>query len=97
MPIDVTSENLILDEPLSSIELTTLLGGAQSPDMDNLHRLYASQIATLLWTHGLPEDRRNVVLGIALRRAEKDQGERETFMGVMRMILELLQTATQNS
>jgi hypothetical protein len=68
--------------------------------MHTLHSLYAAQIATILWTAEfdgpLEVDRRNVVVGIALRKSdgagsdELSQEEREVFRGVMDMLRDSL-------
>lgn len=90
-----------LPSPPAAIQLTTLLGSAPSDRMQTLHALYASQIATIVWavdSEGpLEIDRRNVVVGIALRKsgaAPEDEGlsqqEREVFVGVMKMLGDLL-------
>ena len=66
--------------------------------MQVLHSLYASQIATIIWTlesEGVMEaSRRSVVVGIALRKSTQSDGnlteaERETFLQVMSMLREL--------
>ena len=63
-------------------------------------RLYTAQIATIVWaaeSDGLLEvDRRNIVVGIALRKSDGGDGgglsqeDREVFIGVMNMLRELL-------
>jgi proteasome assembly chaperone 3 len=68
--------------------------------MQTLHSLYAAQIATIVWaaeSDGLLEvDRRNVVVGIALRKLDGDDGgglsqqDRDIFLEVMDMLRELL-------
>jgi hypothetical protein len=83
--------------------LTPLLGNAPSEHLQTLHCLYASQIATLLWTAGasnpLEVFRRPVVVGIALRKSNSpDDGslsedERSVFTGVMSMVQELVAAA----
>jgi len=66
--------------------------------MQVLHSLYASQIATIIWTlesEGIMEaSRRSVVVGIALSKSTQSDGnlteaERETFLQVMSMLREL--------
>jgi len=94
LPIDPYSETLKLVEPMSSIELTPLLGTAPSQDIATLHDLYVSQIATLFWTQGPMGDRRNVVVGLALKKQENEEVFRTTFTSIMRMFLELLKTQT---
>lgn len=70
--------------------------------MQTLHSLYASQIATLVWTleeaSVLEADRRPVVVGIALAKsAEPSQSselsvhDRTIFKGVMEIVRELLE------
>lgn len=68
--------------------------------MQTLHSLYAAQIATIVWTAeaegALEVDRRNVVVGIALRKSEGDDNdglseqERNLFVGVMEMLRDSL-------
>ncbi|KAJ7343409.1 hypothetical protein B0H14DRAFT_2660787 [Mycena olivaceomarginata] len=92
-----------LPEPPAGILLTPLLGNAPSEHLQTLHCLYASQIATLLWTAGasnpLEVSRRPVVVGIALRKSNSpDDGslsedERSVFTGVMSMVQELVAAA----
>src|SRR5882672_11438681 len=84
-----------LPPPPSAIQLTPLFGSAPSEHMQTLHSLYTAQIATIVWTAEsdgpLEVDRRNVVVGIALRKSDGagDGGlslqEREVFKGVMDM------------
>ncbi|KAF9265484.1 hypothetical protein L218DRAFT_957065 [Marasmius fiardii PR-910] len=82
----------------TGIHLTNLLGHAPTEHMHTLHNLYASQIASLVWTEA-PEDpaRKSVVVGIALRMSKSNndfssptQTEKDTFVGVMDMVRELL-------
>lgn len=85
-----------LPPPPPGIQLTPLLGNAQSEHLRTLHGLYASQIATIIWASeaqaALGIERRNVVVGIALARIPRDEesglsdAEREVFNGVMGMI-----------
>ncbi|KAK7020550.1 hypothetical protein R3P38DRAFT_2970120 [Favolaschia claudopus] len=94
-----------LPEPPAAIQLTPLLGAAPSEHLQTLHCLYASQIATLLWTAGssnpLEVTRRPIIIGVALRKspATDDEGlsehERSVFGGVMSMVQELLAAAPQ--
>ncbi|KAF8212154.1 hypothetical protein K438DRAFT_1915897 [Mycena galopus ATCC 62051] len=89
-----------LPEPPAAIQLTPLLGNAPSEHIQTLHCLYASQIATLIWTAGssnpLEVSRKPVVVGIALRKSDGTDGEgltgneRSVFVGVMSMVQELL-------
>ncbi|KAF7363510.1 hypothetical protein MSAN_01007300 [Mycena sanguinolenta] len=87
-------------EPPAAIQLTPLLGNAPSEHLQTLHLLYASQIATLVWTAGLSNplevSRKPIIIGIALRKSDSaDNGgltekERSVFAGVMAMVQELL-------
>lgn len=86
-----------LPPPSPSIQLTPVLGQAPSEHGQTLHSLYASQIATLLWTAeaagALDSGRRGVIVGIALQKSpeeESTQHEQKVFVGVMRMVTELL-------
>lgn len=68
--------------------------------MQTLHSLFASQIATIIWTAesdgSLEINRRNVVVGLALRKSESSSGdglnqqERDLFVGVMDMLRDTL-------
>jgi proteasome assembly chaperone 3 len=68
--------------------------------MQTLHSLYTAQVATIVWTaesNGpLEVDRRNVVVGIALRKSDcmdgggLSQQERDVFVGVMDMLRDSL-------
>lgn len=88
-----------LPSPPAALQLTTLLGSAPSEHMHTLYSLYASQIATIIWTvegEGPSEvSRRSVVVGLALRKSEETSGmglterERNIFQGVMTMLYEL--------
>lgn len=100
-PPDPLQPNLHpLPPPPAAIQLTPLLGTAPSEHMQTLHSLYAAQIATIVWaaeSDGLLEvDRRNVVVGIALRKLNGDDGgglnqqDRDIFLEVMDMLRELL-------
>lgn len=78
--------------------MTSLLGSAPSEHLQTLHTLYASQIATIVWTeeaqHGLDGQRRSVVVGLSLGKQEGDaNGEREVFEGVMSMVYDLLRSS----
>lgn len=90
---------VLLQEPSPAIQLTSLLGGAPSADLQTLQFLYASQIATIIWTAesqmGLENCRRSVVIGLALAKSneqETDEGssQREVFEGVISMVHMLL-------
>ncbi|KAF4615031.1 hypothetical protein D9613_003115 [Agrocybe pediades] len=94
-----------LPEPSPAIQLTPLLGGSPSPHLQDLYSLYASQIATIIWTEeskvGLEGIRRGVVVGLALYKQgggqedENASGEREVFEGVMEMVYDLLQSGSE--
>ena len=89
-----------LPSPPPSIQLTPLLGSTPSDHLRTLYALYASQVATIIWTAeagGLTEEhRRNVIVGLALKKTgeEEDRGlsevERGTFHQVMGMVGELV-------
>jgi len=81
--------------------LTTLLGSPSSEHMQTLHSLYATQIATIIWTQEAvqgSDSRRSVVIGLALSKMEglesneMAQKEKELFQGVMAMIYHLLRS-----
>jgi len=83
-----------LPPPPAAIQLTPLLGNAPSEHMQTLHSLYASQIATIVWTAesegSLEVHRRDVVVGIALRKSDGGDGERKVFVGIMALLRDLL-------
>jgi len=94
-----TSEPLILPNPPPAIELSRLFGTTPSDEDDLLYSLYASQIATIVWTNDGEDaigERRNVIVGLALRRKAPQEripaeDNRELYMEVMGMVLELLE------
>ncbi|KAI0362402.1 hypothetical protein OH77DRAFT_49873 [Trametes cingulata] len=101
-PPDPSQPNeLPLPVPPPSLQLTPLLGSAPSERIHTLHSLYASQIATLVWTleeaNVLETDRRPVVVGVALAKSpepsessELSAHDRAVFRGVMDMVREVL-------
>lgn len=92
-----------LPVPPPSLQLTPLLGSAPTDRMQTLHSLYASQIATLVWTleeaSVLEADRRPVVVGVALSKSTSEPAQsselsphdRAVFRGVMEIVRELLE------
>ncbi|KAH0583793.1 hypothetical protein J132_07308 [Termitomyces sp. J132] len=86
--------------PSPAIQLTPLIGSSPSEHMHTLHSLYASQIATIIWTQAALNapgtSRRSVVVGLALKKSdgpneeEVTEQEKELFQGVMSALLELL-------
>ncbi|KAH9951451.1 hypothetical protein B0H21DRAFT_719065 [Amylocystis lapponica] len=100
-PPDPSQPNAIsLPTPPASIQLTPLLGNASTERLRTLYSLYASQLATNIWTAEsedmLEGDRRMVVVGLALRRSVEAEGmglsahEKNVFYGVMGMVNELV-------
>ncbi|KAI0928424.1 hypothetical protein AcW2_004437 [Taiwanofungus camphoratus] len=99
-PDPAQANNIPLPAPPPSIQLMPLLGNAPSEHLQTLHSLYASQIATLIWTSEaestLDGDRRGVVVGVALRKSMEGEDidlsdyERRVFYGVMEMVREIL-------
>lgn len=82
--------------PSPAIQLTPLLGSAISEELRALQALYASQVATIVWTmesSGLLEgSRRPVVVGIALKHNSSGINDtRGTYLDIMKMLVELLQ------
>lgn len=83
--------------PSPAIEITPLLSSAPSEQIQTLHNLYVSQIASLIWTaeaeQGV-EGRRPVILAIALKRSlDSDEApDQETFTRVMGMIQSILRS-----
>jgi len=92
--------SVLLQESSPAIQLTSLLGAAPSANLQALQSLYASHIATIVWTEesqmGLESFRRSVVIGVALAKSNEQEidegkGQREVFEGVMSMVHELLE------
>ncbi|KAG6874210.1 hypothetical protein C0995_003756 [Termitomyces sp. Mi166 len=89
-----------LPPPSPAIQLTPLLGSSPSEYIHTLHSLYASQIATIVWTQAalraMETSRRNVVVGLALKKFDgsDDEGvterDKKLFQGVMSALHELL-------
>ena len=99
LPPELSSDPSVLSlpPPSPSIQLTPILGQAPSEHGQTLHSLYASQIATLIWTAeaagALESGRRGVIVGIALQKSPEQgstEHEQKVFLGVMGMITELL-------
>lgn len=95
-----------LPQPPPSIQLTPLMGSAQSDHMHTLNSLYASQIATLVWLaeeEALRPTRRNVVVGLALRRTDSEtipalvDVEKRTFVQIMGVVREALASREDSS
>ncbi|KAF7440726.1 hypothetical protein PC9H_001074 [Pleurotus ostreatus] len=94
-----------LPQPPPSIQLTPLMGSAQSDHMHTLNSLYASQIATLVWLaeETLRPSRRNVVVGLALRRTDSEtipaliDVEKRTFVQIMGVVREALASQEDSS
>ncbi|KAL1676985.1 hypothetical protein EV122DRAFT_215118 [Schizophyllum commune] len=93
---------LALPPPPPGIQVTGLLGSSSSDHQHTLHYLYASQIATIVWTAegggALAGPRRDVIIGLALRKSAPspdDEGslseaERETYNATMLLLQEIL-------
>lgn len=93
---------LALPPPPPGIQVTGLLGSSSSDHQHTLHYLYASQIATIVWTAegggALAGPRRDVIIGLALRKSAPspdDEGslseaERETYNAIMLLLQEIL-------
>jgi proteasome assembly chaperone 3 len=87
-----------LPPPPPSIQLTPLFGQAPSEFAQTLYSLYASQVATLIWTAEAAGEadggRRGIVVGVALRGSPENGDsrghEQKVFLGVMTMIQEML-------
>lgn len=82
------------------------MGSAQSDHMHTLNSLYASQIATLVWLaeeEALRPTRRNVVVGLALRRTDSEtmpalvDVEKRTFVQIMGAVREALASQEDSS
>ncbi|EJD03995.1 uncharacterized protein FOMMEDRAFT_155118 [Fomitiporia mediterranea MF3/22] len=100
-----TVDGMPLIEPPAAVELTTLFGSAPSGRIATLHSLYATHIATLVWTMNSTDkaadngDRRNIIVGLALKKQVDDRGdsavlserEQAIFRGVIKTIVELVQ------
>lgn len=88
--------------PSPSIEQKPLFGSAPSMHASTLYALYASHIATLVWSSERNESRRNVIVGLALKELNSDkistalsEEERTTFRGVSKMVLDSYVTKVQ--
>jgi len=89
-----------LPPPPPSIQLTPLLGSTPTDHLRTLYALYASQVATIVWTAEagglMDERRRSVIVGLALKKSGEEEGqglsiaERETFHQVMGMVRDLV-------
>lgn len=90
-PVDSLQE---IPTPSPGIQLTSLLGVAPSDHLQTLHSLYASHVATIVWTAAASDplivSRKDVIVGIALQKADSEEAERQTFVGVMKMVKRLL-------
>ncbi|KLO14500.1 hypothetical protein SCHPADRAFT_851115 [Schizopora paradoxa] len=93
------SEQLVLPKPPPAVELSKVFGTAPSDEDDLLYSLYASQIATTVWTSNAEDaiggERRNVMVGLSLRKKMPNgdpEREREMYMQVIEMVMELLET-----
>ncbi|KAI9832522.1 MAG: hypothetical protein M1819_004311 [Sarea resinae] len=71
--------------PMPHLTATTLLGGTV-PERETLGQLFATQIASAIATKN-PEEKRMVVVGLGLAKAEAD---RETFFDVIELVLQCL-------
>ncbi|KAL5534277.1 hypothetical protein ACEPAG_739 [Sanghuangporus baumii] len=103
LPLTPTDDGLPLIEPHPSVELISIFGSAPSAHLTTLHSLYASHIATLVWTMTAQSEetgkRRDVIVGLAFKNSQDvsahdtglSSGEQTTFKGVMSMIVALLQ------
>ena len=94
--VEVQNDGSVLIESSPSIQQKQLFGTAPSPGEAVLYALYASDIATILWTTlegmGL---RRNVVVGVALKPRASDGAqelsmEKSIYKGIINMIIKLL-------
>ena len=97
-PVETSSDApLVLPHP--AIVLKPILGGTSSETAATLHALFASHIATLLWSlseqNRFGGDRRSIIVGIALKQSQQAQNEgglseeaKSTFKAVMRMIVD---------
>ena len=86
----------VLPEPPVSIELSPLMGTAQSAGHKTMLDIYASHIATLVWSSP-PSYRFPVVVGLAIRKRSSpsegneisvEEEEREHFFEIMEMVKE---------
>ncbi|KAL1761736.1 hypothetical protein FB107DRAFT_200506 [Schizophyllum commune] len=93
---------LALPPPPPGIQVTGLLGSSSSDHQHTLHHLYASQIATIVWTaeggRALAGPRRDVIIGLAPRKSAPapddddslSEAERETYNAIMLLLQEIL-------
>lgn len=86
---------LILPVPNNAAHLIPLLGSTVSSEMSILHSLYAAQLAGIIHASTPSgQDRKSVVLGIALRESKEDdklESNRRTFEGVFRLVRKCLE------
>lgn len=73
------STEIPLPPPPPSVQLTPLFGNAPTEHSQILHSLYAAQVATLIWTEeaasGLGQERRPIIVGVALKKGGENEGE----------------------
>lgn len=70
---------------MSHLTATTVLGGT-IPERDTIGQLYATQIASVISTKN-PDDKRLVVVGMGLEKAD---AQRETFVGMIELVLKVI-------
>lgn len=95
-----SSEPLALPKPPPAVELSKVFGAAPSDEGDVLYSLYASQIAAMIWTNDSEDaiggERRNVIVGLALKKVQNEgvpaEDDREIYAEVVEMVMELLET-----
>ncbi|KAH7913731.1 hypothetical protein BJ138DRAFT_1145399 [Hygrophoropsis aurantiaca] len=103
VPVDASNSEPdanLLPPPPPAIQLTPLLGSAPSEHIQTLHSLYTAQVATLIWIAEsekyLENNRRSVIVGIALKKSEGDasgdlsEHERNVFHGSMVLLQKTL-------
>ncbi|KAG8900461.1 hypothetical protein FRB99_006030 [Tulasnella sp. 403] len=102
------STSLTLPPIPPSLALTPLFGHPPSTHLHTVYNLYASQIASILWTvEGENVPRRPVIVGVALKKApstastdlpgeddlELTDAERSLYMEVMKMVFSIVSSS----
>jgi proteasome assembly chaperone 3 len=85
-PLPSSSEDALL--PSTRFTPRSLLG-AGSPQREMMGQLYASQIASAITTKN-PEETRTLVLGLGLGKEAGVEADRETFLKLIELVLEII-------
>jgi proteasome assembly chaperone 3 len=85
-PLLSSSEDALL--PSTRFTPRSLLG-AGNPQREMMGQLYASQIASAITTKN-PEETRTLVLGLGLGKEAGVEADRETFLKLVELVLEII-------